>query len=164
LRFRISEEHPMFKSLGALLTHLIVAAHKGQTEAAHALLAAGADATAKTSCEPPASHSSHAMLLIASCAALLVSPHTVPQCSKGKNAAEVANDAGHLDLAKTLRAAAEEQTKAAAEARAAAEAKAAAETKALKFRRVRSALEQLQLLQLYDRLLTDVRANPIEKE
>ncbi len=94
----------------------------------------------------------------------LISPDTVPQCSKGKNAAEVANDAGHFDLAKTLRAAAQAQTKAADEAKAAAEAKAADEAKAAaeaenpKFRRVRSALEQLQLLQLYDRLVADVRA------
>jgi hypothetical protein len=57
---------------------------------------------------------------------LLFSPHIVPQCSKGKNAAEAANDAGHLDLAKTLREAAEAQTKVADEAKAAATAKAVA--------------------------------------
>jgi ankyrin repeat protein len=147
----------MFKSLGALLTPLMLAAHTGQTEAAYALLAAGANATANSSCKPHASHFSHAMLLIASCVALF-SLDTVPECIKGKNAANIANDAGHLDLAKTLREAAE------AHATAAAAAKAAAEAKAPKFRRVRSALEQLQLLQLYDRLLTDVCANPIEKE
>ena len=76
----------------------------------------------------------------------------MPQCSKGKNAAQAADDEGHLELAKMLRAAAQELKKAAAEA------------KAPKFRRVRSALEQLQLLQLYDRLVTDVRANQIQKE
>jgi hypothetical protein len=91
------------------------AAFEGQTEAVHALLAAGADATAKSSCEPSASYSPHALSLIASCVALLFSPHIVPQCSTGKNAAEAANDAGHLDLAKTLREAAEEQKKAAAD-------------------------------------------------
>ncbi len=124
----------MRDELGSSVTPLILAAHEGQTEAAHALLAAGADATAKSSCEPSASHSSRALLLIASCVAPLISPDTVPQCSKGKNAAEVADDAGHFDLAKMLRLANP------------------------KFRRVRSALEQLQLLQLYDRLFADVRA------
>ena len=107
----------------------MVAAFEGEAEAVHALLAAGADATAKSSCVPSAFHSFHAMLLIASCVALLFSPHIVPQCSTGKTAAEAANDAGHLDLAKTLREAAEEQKKAIDEAKVAAEAKAASEVK-----------------------------------
>jgi hypothetical protein len=126
--FRLSKDDPIFKALGSPVTPLMAAAHEGKTEAVHALLAAGADATAKSAYVPSAFHSSHAMLLIASCVALPVS-HILPQCSTGKNAAEAANDAGHLDLAKTLREAAEEQKKVIHEAKVAVEAKAASAIK-----------------------------------
>ena len=55
-------------------------------------------------CPPP----THVQLLIASCFAFVAAvSHELLRCSKGKNAAEVADDAGHLDISRMLREAAE---------------------------------------------------------
>lgn len=46
---RLPKTGKLIGALGAKVSPLIVAAHKGQADAIHSLLAAGADATAKSS-------------------------------------------------------------------------------------------------------------------